>query len=133
MPQVAARRHGTVFSSAISAATNAIQVRLMTPSANSAAISAQQQPKHQPACLEPISSGAKPPVAPCAEQESERAAALCQAHVLQRRQLVERGDGEDAAANHRPPACQARSAPNRLLPSSNRPYAPRPAAPHTSR
>src|ERR1019366_8866205 len=48
VPHVTARRHGMVFSSAISAATSAIQERLMTPRANSAAISAQQQPKHQP-------------------------------------------------------------------------------------
>ena len=45
--RVAARRCGTVFSNAIGAATTAIQTMLMTPSANSEAISAQQQPTHQ--------------------------------------------------------------------------------------
>ena len=48
------RSQGSVFSSAISAATNAIQARLITPSANSVAISAQQQPTHHAPCLTPI-------------------------------------------------------------------------------
>ena len=61
MPQVAARRHGIVFSNVISAAMSAIHVMLMTPSANSPAISAQQQPRHQAACLDPISSAPRFP------------------------------------------------------------------------
>ena len=47
MARLVATRHGRSFSAAISAAMNAIQPMLMTPSANSAAISAQQQPTHQ--------------------------------------------------------------------------------------
>src|SRR6202521_1881925 len=49
------RRHGIVFSAAIRPATTAIHTRLITPRANSAAMSAQQQPTHHAACLEPIS------------------------------------------------------------------------------
>src|SRR3954470_4125737 len=52
--QLAAIRDGSSFSTAISAAMNAIQPMLITPSANSAAISAQQQPTHQPPCTAPI-------------------------------------------------------------------------------
>ena len=40
----------------MSAATNAIQTMLMTPSANSEAISAQQQPTHHAPCPTPIRS-----------------------------------------------------------------------------
>ena len=46
--------HGSSFSIAIRAAISAIQPMLMTPSANSAAISAQQQPTHQAPCSIPI-------------------------------------------------------------------------------
>src|SRR5436190_17847365 len=52
--QFAAMRDGNSFSTAISAAMNAIQPMLITPSANSAAISAQQQPTHQAPCTAPI-------------------------------------------------------------------------------
>ena len=45
-----------VFSNAISAATNAIAAMLITPSANSEAISAQQQPRHQRAVPAPMPS-----------------------------------------------------------------------------
>ena len=40
---------------------NAIQPRLITPSANSAAISAQQQPTHQPPWMTPIRSAPSRP------------------------------------------------------------------------
>jgi hypothetical protein len=43
-PAVATLRHGSNFSAAISPETTSIQVRLITPSANSATISAQQHP-----------------------------------------------------------------------------------------
>ena len=66
----------------------------MTPSANSDAISAQQQPTHQAPCRAPISQRAGPAVAPGAEQEAERAAALPEADVLERRQLVDGRDDE---------------------------------------
>ena len=47
------RAHGSSFSAAISAATNAIHGMLITPSANSAAMRAQQQPTHQAPCSTP--------------------------------------------------------------------------------
>src|SRR6187397_693013 len=54
VPYVASRRHGIVFSIAISPATTAIQVTLITPSAKSDAISAQQQPTHHAPLPTPI-------------------------------------------------------------------------------
>ena len=54
IPRLASAFHGRSFSTAINAAMNAIQPRLITPSANSAAISAQQQPTHQPPCVTPM-------------------------------------------------------------------------------
>src|SRR3954454_7887474 len=42
VPYVTVRRHGSVFSTAISALTTAIQTMLITPSAKSEAMSAQQ-------------------------------------------------------------------------------------------
>ena len=54
MPRFAHAVQGSSFSSAISAAMNAIQPMLITPSANSAAIRAQQQPTHQAPCSMPI-------------------------------------------------------------------------------
>src|SRR5689334_114444 len=62
MPRLAPAFHGSSFSPAISAATNTIQPMLMIPSANSDAISAQQQPRHQPPCSAPMRSApAGPP------------------------------------------------------------------------
>src|SRR4051794_5817380 len=61
MPRFAIARHGRSFSAAISAATKAIQPRLITPSANSAAMSAQQQPTHQPPCSTPTRSAPNRP------------------------------------------------------------------------
>ena len=99
----------------MSPATTAIQTRLITPSANSDAISAQQQPTHQAPCRTPIRSAPEAPVAPGAEQEAERAAALAEADVLQRRQLVDRGDDQrrarDPAARAVPGEDVARDAP----------------------
>ena len=54
IPRLATVFHGSSFSIAIRAAMNAIQPRLITPSANSAAIKAQQQPMHQPPWTIPI-------------------------------------------------------------------------------
>ena len=54
MPRLATAFQGTSFSIAIRAAMNAIQPTLITPSANRAAISAQQHPTHQPPCSMPI-------------------------------------------------------------------------------
>ena len=47
-------RRAATYSTAISAATNAIQAMLITPRAKSAAISAQQQPTHHAPCFAPI-------------------------------------------------------------------------------
>ena len=76
----------------------AIQPMLITPSANSAAISAQQQPTHQPPWTDPIRSAPSRPGRQCVEQEHERAPAVAQADVLERSELVE------AAARMMPPA-----------------------------
>ena len=65
------RRNGINFSNAMSPATTAIQTTLMTPSAKSDAIRAQQQPMHQAPCLVPIWSAPVRPLAPGAEQEAE--------------------------------------------------------------
>ena len=51
---LAPRGQGLVFSMATSAAINTIQVTLITPSANRAAISAHEQPIHQPPLRTPI-------------------------------------------------------------------------------
>src|SRR3954468_10652043 len=61
VPSVATRRQGRVFSIAINAATNAIQTMLISPSAKSDTIRAQQQPTHQAPCLTPISSAPRGP------------------------------------------------------------------------
>src|SRR6185503_14819511 len=47
VPYMATRRHGRSFSTAMSAATKAVHAMLITPRANSDAISAQQHPTHQ--------------------------------------------------------------------------------------
>ena len=88
----------------MSAATNAIQAMLMTPSANSEAISAQQQPTHQAPCRGAHPQRAGAAVAPGAEQEAERAAALAEADVLERRELVDRRDEQRRAGD---PAARA--------------------------
>jgi hypothetical protein len=56
VPYVATRRHGRSFSVAMSPATTAIQVTLMTPNAKSEAIRAQQQPTHQAPFSTPMRS-----------------------------------------------------------------------------
>src|SRR5437879_44170 len=56
VPEEAARRHGMVFSNAMSAAITAIHTTLMIPNANSAAIRAQQQPTHHAPFFAPIRS-----------------------------------------------------------------------------
>jgi hypothetical protein len=75
----------------------AIQRMLITPSANSAATSAQQQPTHQAACLVPISRAARMAVSPATRQNAERTPALAQVASFQRRQLIEGRDREHAA------------------------------------
>ena len=60
-PAVEAERQGSSFSAAIRAPTRSIQVKLIAPSANSAAIRAQQQPRHQPPCSNPIRSAPERP------------------------------------------------------------------------
>ena len=63
------RRNGINFSNAMSPATTAIQTTLMTPSAKSDAIRAQQQPMHQAPCLVPIWSA---PVRPLRQEPSKK-------------------------------------------------------------
>ena len=60
---------GSNFSNAIRPATTAIQMRLITPSANSEAIRAQQHPMHQPPWLIPIRS---PPTRPLRQEPSRK-------------------------------------------------------------
>jgi len=59
--RVAAIREGRSFSTAISIATTTIQAMLITPSANSAAIRAQQQPTHHAPCSIPMRSAPSRP------------------------------------------------------------------------
>ena len=70
---------------------------LMTPSAKSDAISAQQQPTHQAPFLAPIRSA---PAGPSRQEPSRKPSGLRhlpEADVLQRRQLVDRRDEERRA------------------------------------
>ena len=53
---LAPRAQGPIRSKATSTAITAIHVRLITPSANRAAIRAQDDPRHQPPLRTPISS-----------------------------------------------------------------------------
>ena len=57
----------------MSPATKAIQAMLITPSAKSEAISAQQQPMHQPPCLAPIRSA---PTGPSRQEPSRKPSGL---------------------------------------------------------
>jgi hypothetical protein len=52
-PMVARARYGSSLSAAMSTEISAIHPTLMAPSANSAAINAQQQPRHQAPCSHP--------------------------------------------------------------------------------
>src|SRR5947207_7386564 len=69
----ATRLQGTSFSTAISPATTAIHAMLITPRANSDAISAQQQPTHQAPCLTPIPTA---PVGPSRQAPSRNPSGL---------------------------------------------------------
>ena len=60
-PVVARARQGSSLSTAISTENSAIHPRLMAPSANSAAINAQQQPRHQAPCSTPMHSAPSRP------------------------------------------------------------------------
>ena len=98
------RRHGRVFSTAISPATKAIHTMLMTPSANRDAISAQQHPTHQAPFFAPIRSAPDRPSRQEPSSSAERAAAFAEADVLERRQLVDRRDDERRARDPSPGA-----------------------------
>src|SRR3954465_3533801 len=108
-PEGAIPRHGSVFSIAMSPATAAIHDTLMTPSAKSEAMSAQQHPTHHAPFCAPIRSApagppphpARPggPLPPRTEQYAEWTAALAQAHVLQWREFVD-GGHEQRCARH---------------------------------
>ena len=80
---------GSTFSAKTIAATTSIQVMLITPTAKSSTISAQQQPMHQAPCSIPIRTAPARPVAPVVHDEAERRAALAQARALERGQLVD--------------------------------------------
>src|SRR6202008_3669686 len=82
-------RHGSNFSAAISPETTSIQVRLITPSANSATISAQQYPRAPGAMPGAHSKRAAQPVSPRAEDKSQRRAAFPQAFGLERGHVVQ--------------------------------------------
>src|SRR5712691_4275137 len=73
VPYVATRRQGSVFSVAIRPATIAIQTTLMIPSAKNDAISAQQQPTHQPPFFSPMRSA---PDQPSRQEPSNRPSGL---------------------------------------------------------
>ena len=61
IPRLTSRFLGTSFSIATRAAMKTIHVTLIAPSANSAAISAQQQPTHQAPCSSPSISAPPTP------------------------------------------------------------------------
>ena len=63
----AAVGQGSSFSAAMNAAMSAIQPMLITPTANSAAINAQQHPRHHAPCLIP---GARPPTWPSRQRSA---------------------------------------------------------------
>ena len=73
VPCVAVRRDGSNFSTAMSPATTAIQTMLITPSAKSDAINAQQQPIHDAPCLAPIWSA---PESPLRQEPSKKPSGL---------------------------------------------------------
>ena len=89
---------GSRRSAAISAATKAIQATLITPSAKRAAISVQQQPMQTAAVLDAHPQRPEATRVPVA-QEHRRAAAVAQAGVLRRGQLVEPGADDHAAGD----------------------------------
>ena len=93
---------GASFSTRITTATTAIQNRLITPSANRASIRPQQQPTQNAPCSTPIRKAPSAALAPAVEQEVERRAAVAQADVLERRQLVDAG-GDQRPAGDVPP------------------------------
>src|SRR5215207_5765324 len=118
---VIARPNGTVFSSAIRAATNAIQARLITPSANSDAIRAQQQPTHQAPCRAPMLSA---PHVPPRQELSRKPSGL--RHLPRQTSFI--GVSSYAAASmrmppasQRPAASQASSSPSSPSPSLKMP------------
>jgi len=130
---VTVRPHGSVFSAAISAATNAIHAMLITPSANNAAISAQQQPTHHAPCFAPICSA---PVRPSRHEPSRNPSGLrqCRRHTsLSGVSSYIAATTRIPPANHRPARFQASVSPNSRPPISEIPNASRPAAVQVSR
>src|SRR5258705_3248451 len=106
---------------------------LMTPSANSDAISAQQHPTHHAPCLAPICSA---PGRPSRQDPRRKPSGLRQC----RRHMVFSGVSSYTAATTRtPPATQRpvrsqdNASPERRRPSSDTANASRPAAVHVSR
>src|SRR6185437_2298286 len=132
-PAVAASRHGRSFSMAISAATTAIQAMLIAPRANSAAISAQQQPMHHAPCSTPIRTA---PSDPSCQEETRNPSGERQ----RRRQAYFAGVNSytaaapsTATAVQRPALSQAKKSPATEAPAFSTPKPTSPAAPHTIR
>ena len=127
------RRHGKVFSTAISPATTAIQDTLMTPSANSEAISAQQQPTHHAPFLAPIRTA---PASPSRHDPSSTPRGL--RHLPRHTSFS--GVSSYAAATSRVAPAMGRPAfdqdswsPPRRIAAVAMPYAETPATPQVSR
>ena len=74
---------------------------LITPTANSSTISAQQQPMHQAPCSIAHPNGAAGAVVPVVHDEAERRAAAAKAGALERGQLVDAGKGDRGARDLR--------------------------------
>ena len=102
VPYVATRRDGISFSKAMRPATSAIQTTLITPSANSDAINAQQQPTHQAPCRAPICMAPESPSLQLPRRKPSGRTALSETHVLEGGQLVYRSNEERAASDPTP-------------------------------
>ena len=100
----AGRRQGSVFSIAIRAGDERRPRDAHHPEREQRAISAQQHPTHQAPCLAPICSAPDGPLAPRCRAGSRAGSALAEAHVLERRQLVDGRGDELAPATQRPGA-----------------------------
>ena len=101
---------------------------LITPSAKSAAISAQQQPTQKPPCSIP----ARAPIALLRRRPPGRAA-VPQADRLHRGELVQRGAEDHAAGDVRAALVPAEEARSRERTPSISPYAATPAASQSRR
>ena len=99
-------RQGASFWTAIRTATTTIQVRLITPSANRAAIRPRSSPGRPRRCG-PAADAPSDPSPAAAAQVRQRAAAAAEARRLQRGQLVDGPEHEHAAGQPAAPALHA--------------------------